>query len=424
MAPKKRTLFQRIFGRGESLARGHESAAEAHRREERRREEHNLDQALEELTGPHPQYPELSIEQGLAFEDEVARAFARHHVSAEVHDFSVAYLTPEGQKSTLYLGNLYRQVLNLTNFEQQMPGAVHGFVDASLRAHTAEITSEAEFYRSLRVRLQSMEQFPEDPWIVEALNLPENMDPTTVHTMDLEPLFTKDSPMRPWSEDTVLRLCSDSEFAVRILSPGAIAEYGPVEDLFRMGYRNLWQELIDSDLSAKEITFPQDSAPTMYVQEGEAVRTREVPGATGTFWGLEGSSFYAGSAPVFLEELVERYIPGFDHSQGIIFATPHRNLTLVGEVTSGADLLNTIGQMISVTVDQFSTQPGRISPRLHLWRDGQIETFTDIVNADESGGHGATIQVKPQPYLISLIGEGTEGFDDDSPEDDTGPSHH
>lgn len=280
---------------------------------------------------------------------------------------------------------------------------------------------DVEFYRNMRVKLQPIEQ----------ANLTGGDDD-----------FGPDAPVRPFSEDAVIRLSLDMPSAQSATRPDSgqgifgrrdfsrqtssrqassrrahreaghttfplseehFDDRGPVEDLYRMGYRNLWQDLIDSDLHVNELS----------------------PGPKEKVWVFEGSSPYVGSAPIFLEELVQRYIPEMDMSTGLLFTMPSSAQMLVRNVTTGMELFHTIGLLATASADEYFKSPDKLSPRLHLWHDGQIETISDI-KLPEKGERQTEIQIKPTAYLIAQMNEGPDapedwmkGFGDGGP--DGGP---
>lgn len=243
---------------------------------------------------------------------------------------------------------------------------------------------DVEFYRNMRVRLQTTEQ---------------------AQVTDTEDAFGPESVVRPFSDDAVIRLVLDLPSAQSVtrsrkhssggghtnfpLSTEHLDDRGPVEDLYRMGYRNLWQDLIDSDLHVTEMN----------------------PGPKELVWVFEGSSPYIGSAPIFLEELVQKYIPSLDMSRGLLFTMPSSGQMLVRDVTTGKELFHTIGLLATASADEYFKSADKLSPRLHLWHEGQIETISDI-KLPEPGEKQTEIQIKPTAYLISQMNEGTDGPED------------
>lgn len=261
---------------------------------------------------------------------------------------------------------------------------------------------DADFYRRMRVTLQPIE--------------------TAQASVDIED-FSPDSPIRPFTKDSVVRLALDipgnalkktgqsvitrpqelshpskasrsRRLRTQIkdghtsfpLSPENLDDRGPVEDLYRMGYRNLWQDLIDSDLEVKEVS----------------------PAENKKVWTFEGSSPYIGSAPIFLEELMQKYLPEVDTAPGLLFTMPSSTQMLVREVTSGKELLQTMGLLAGASAEEYFYSPDKLSPRLHLWHEGQIETISDMKPPEQNNTTVTEIQIKPTAYLMSLIGDDPE----------------
>lgn len=442
MSDKKRNWLHKLFGHEEP--QGGASTPEDPGSGE------PLDGILDELERPHPVFDKLKMNQGLMLEETLVKAFNERGYHAEVNGKDVRITPPSGRPSTVHLDNLYLQVSNLRNIDADMPQVVHAFVSSLLSVRPATSYRDADFFRGMRVRLQPIDSLEWEEWAMDALGLPVTLrtesdqngpqplfrtksggigtaaqgdtqgaggagnsggssgsgDDVQLDSEVVQPLFTKDSPVQPWSEDTIVRLCFDSEESVENLNPSSLEDRGPVEDLYRMGYRNLWQELIDSDLSAVRFT-PSEEQRFGASQASTLPPSMQDANAEESCWLLETSSFFGGSIPLFLDEIMERYAPEVDRSKGLIFAMPHRHLTLVREVTNGASLMNSIGLMVSITAEQYTSQPGSISPRLHLWHEGQVETFTDIIWGDDE--RQAEIQVKPSPYLMAKINEGLDG---------------
>ncbi|EEW16595.1 hypothetical protein HMPREF0297_1035 [Corynebacterium jeikeium ATCC 43734] len=275
-----------------------------------------------------------------------------------------------GEGSMLGLENLTKQCANAEDFGRDMPVLVEHFVNSLVgpaAASERELLSlpDAEFYSHLRARLMSIDLLPEQ----------SRADARE---------FNPDSPIRPYSDDLCITLVLDTPNSVVSLSPGSLDDRGPIEDLFRIGYRNLWQELIDSDLDVQPVRASED-------------RPEE------RFWAIESSSYYTGSVPLLMNEILERLLPQIDPSEGLIFSTPHRHITLVREMGEGTDMLGSIKMMAAVTAQEFSRQAGAMSPRLMFSHMAEITTFTDIKS---KGGGRAEIDIQPPAYLMERINQG------------------
>lgn len=368
-----------------------------------------LDDALEELaelSEPHPHFTALTFDQGMMFEQAVIHEFHQHGYQADVTGKDVLITSPSGKKQHANLNNIYREVAHLENFDEDMSPLVRNYVDNILSVRLAEDYEDADFYRGMRVRLQPIAQLEADHWATQqlGLNSEENLG---LDSEKIQSLFYPDSPIQPFSEDTIARLTFDTEHAMQSLIPDQLEGRGPVEDLYRMGYRNLWQDLVDSDLEIVEFTPSAEQSFRSTHVEALPPELRDNK-AGESCWLIESSSFYGGSIPLFLDEIMDRYLPQVDRSSGVIFAMPHRHLTVIKNVTNGAELLNSIGLMASITAEEFSHRPGGLSPRLHLWHEGQVQTFTDIKGEKRQ----AEIHLKPTPYLMTKINEGLGGPED------------
>ncbi|WP_312979268.1 hypothetical protein [Corynebacterium sp.] len=197
-----------------------------------------------------------------------------------------------------------------------------------------------------------------------------------------------DDASRDFTGDLHVSLVLDTPDAIMTLNDEALAAHGTatreqLADLYRVGYRNTWQELHDAAVDINEVHGD--------VHGGS-------PGAY--FHVVESDSFFLASAPLFLDELLPRWLPDMDVSAGVMVAVPHRHLMLVREVTTGQDLLDGINTMTSVALAQLATNPGPLTARLHLAHDGDVRVFTDISTGDDGQ---QILQVEPDDYLLSRL---------------------
>lgn len=241
-----------------------------------------------------------------------------------------------------------------------------------IRNHIHGVTSgndpaelrDADFLRQLRVRLASTE---------------------TLGAMS----GTVDDASREFTGDLHASLVLDTPDSVVVLNDTTLASHGTatadeLSDLYRVGYRNTWQDLLDIRVRASPI-------------QGDDRAAR--------FWAVESDSFFLASAPLFLAELLPRWVPGLDTTHGVIVAVPHRHLMLVREVSAGQDLLDGINTMSTVALAQLHDNPGPLSARLHLWHEGSFSAFTDITT-DEEGRH--VVEIHPDDHLMSRIEDGPD----------------
>ncbi|WP_298074517.1 hypothetical protein [uncultured Corynebacterium sp.] len=391
MAPKKRNWLSRIFG-------SHDASHDTpHRTSPAPNSPANPSAPLAE---PGPQdppvpLPRLDLHQSTALIRQIVRTLNSLGYGATPTPEVVYYSKPEhiqkplsypgptpgpyggqlpapdyGEGSQLGLENITKQCANAEDFGRDMPVLVEHFVNSLLgpaASSERDLLSlpDAEFYSRLRARLMAIDLLPEQSR-ADALE------------------FNPDSPIRPYSDDLCINLVLDTPNSVLALSPGSLNNRGPIEDLFRIGYRNLWQELIDSGLDVQPVRASED-------------RPNE------RFWAIESGSYYAGSVPLLMNEILERYLPQIDPSEGLVFSTPHRHITLVREMGEGTDLLGSIKMMAAVTAQEFSRQAGALSPRLMFSHMAEITTFTDI---KAKGDGRAEIDIQPPAYLMERINQG------------------
>ncbi|MBC6794662.1 hypothetical protein [Corynebacterium sp. LK28] len=271
-----------------------------------------------------------------------------------------------GEGWKLGLENITKQCANAEDFGREMPQLVEGFVTNLIRSAEADLSllslPDAQFYPHLRARLMAIDLLPMDAR-ADAYE------------------FNPNSPMRPFSDDLCIHLVLDTPESVMTLSSHSLEGRGPIEDLFRIGYRNLWQELVDAELVAQPIRASESN-----------------PGER--FWAIESSSFYTGSIPLLMDEILERYLPQINPSEGLIFSTPNRHTTLIREMSEGIELLGSIKMMAAVTAQEFSRQAGALSPRVMFSHMGEVITFTDIKQT-ETGK--AEIEIQPPAYLLEKL---------------------
>ncbi|MGP9724393.1 hypothetical protein ACT3SZ_10300 [Corynebacterium sp. AOP40-9SA-29] len=273
-----------------------------------------------------------------------------------------------------------RRLIGLDNLSLQIAAApkatpaqvvemIHHFLGTVLTDIDVDGLGEAEFLRQLRVRLVSR----------SALDAASG---------------SVDDSSREFSGDLLVSLVLDTPDAVVTLNDDSLAAHGTatreqLSDLYQVGYRNTWQELLDADVEVNEV---------------RAEDREESPAAH--FHVVESDSYFLASAPLFLDELLPRWLPELDASAGVMVTVPHRHLMLVREVTTGQDLLDGINTMTSVALGQMAANPGPLTARLHLAHDGEFRVFTNVTTSEDGE---QVLQVEPNDYLMSrLESEGPE----------------
>ncbi|MGO1380523.1 hypothetical protein ACT3TD_05065 [Corynebacterium sp. AOP36-E1-14] len=267
-----------------------------------------------------------------------------------------------------------RRLIGLDNLSLQIaaaPGStpaqvvemIHHFLGTVLTDIDVDGLDEAEFLRQLRVRLVSR------------------------NTLDAASGTVEDSS-REFTGDLLVSLVLDTPDAVVTLNDDTLAAHGTatreqLADLYQAGYRNTWQELLDADVEVNEV---------------RAEARQESPAAH--FHVVESDSYFLASAPLFLDELLPRWLPELDASAGVMVTVPHRHLMLVREVTTGQDLLDGINTMTSVALGQLAANPGPLTARLHLAHEGEFRVFTNVTTGEDGD---QVLQVEPDDYLMSRL---------------------
>ncbi|MCI1255315.1 MULTISPECIES: hypothetical protein [Corynebacterium] len=321
---------------------------------------------------PDTMFPHLPRRSADILRDEALRELHRLGYRTSWRPDGYISATRGDTTELVGLDNLSLQVAQETELGEE-PGRreiaerVRRMLDAVSHRIDPETLTEAEFLRMLKVRVVNREMLSS----VTAENGQQFSRTTRAWTDELVTSLVIDTP-------TTVMTVADRTLAARHLDTDA-----DLGDLWHAGHRNLWQELVDAEVDVNEI-------------HGDD------PGAN--FWVVESSSFFLASAVLFLEDLLPRWIPDLDTSDGVMVAVPHRHLLLLRAVTTGNDLLTGINTVSSVAVVQFTESPGPVTPKLHLFRDGaEVLPFTDIT---DNGDGQRVIQVYPDDYLMDRINEG------------------
>ncbi len=328
---------------------------------------------------PDTMFPHLSRATADMLRDETLRELHRLGFATSWRADGYISATRGEETELVGLDNLSLQTAQAAQAGEALPrddiaAQVHNLMDAMSHRIDPVTLSEADLLRQLKVRL-----------VAEDMLTPVG-EPAS-------PQFSLST--RPWTADLVISLVIDTPTSVMTLPDSTLEARGltsgsDLGDLWHAGYRNLWQELTEAEVDVNEV-------------HGDD------PGSN--FWVIESGSFFLASAMLFLDELLPRWAPGLDTSDGIMVAAPHRHLLLVRAVTTGQDLLAGINTVTSVAVAQFTENPGPVSPKLHLLREGaEILPFTDIADNDDGQ---RIIQVYPDAYLMDRINEGRDNGEHD-----------
>ncbi|ALC05424.1 hypothetical protein CDES_04910 [Corynebacterium deserti GIMN1.010] len=340
---------------------------------------------------PDVDLPQLNRSRANMLRRELEYRFAQQDAHIDIDGHSAMIQRADGGAAHVSLRTLAMNAAGLDNFDQ-LPQLVESFVHGTLADATLNDLSTADLYKSLRLRLL--------PTPAEGDDLVEHSH--DVH--DVEGQIREDSILRPFTPDMSIALVLDTEHAIRIQPLHELERFDELSALERAADRNTWQELVDASVDATFVNAENDA-------EGSS------------FWAFESTSYYLGSAPLFLSEMLTRWAPDLDQSDGVIFAVPDRDLLIARPVTTGEDLMNGITAMVRIAMRFGLGNPTSISPRLHLLRDSQVTTFTDYrviapdvdtewseqsFDAPPPGAIG--IEVRPDAYLMERLQQG--GFGD------------
>ncbi len=337
---------------------------------------------------PDVDLPQLNRSRANMLRRELEYRFALKDAQIDIEGNSAMVLRPDGGAAHVSLRTLAMNAASLEDLGK-LPELVDNFVHGTLADATLSNLSTADLYKSLRLRL---------------LPAPESEDDPLESGDGVERQIRENSVLRGFTSDTSIALVLDTEHAIRIQPLQELEAFDSLDALERAADRNTWQELIDTKVDITHIHNDGD-------------------GEGSDFWAFESSSYYLGSAPLFLSDLLNRWAPELDQSQGVIFAVPDRDLMIVRPVTTGENLMNGITAMVRIAMRFGLGNPTSISPRLHLLYDNQINTFTDyrIIEPTEEvewsegsfdgSPHGAIgIEVRPDAYLMEMLQQG--GFGD------------
>lgn len=335
------------------------------------------DELLEQLhefeAQAHPVFSSFSLSEIMKIESTLIHEFRKHGFQAELDGPRHFSIKGDGTVQKFPYARLIEKIdTNREHYADITVASVQDFIlDKPLQEY-----NDADFYRGVRVRLRPKEEI-------------------TPHAITQE-----------FNSDMAIGLYFDSLTSQRELTKENTTHRGRLEDLFHIGYRNTFQELQDAQIDSERITPDGPPQPMAEMPNGEPIN----PSQSHCFY-LTGESNYIASILLFLEEILsapnsdflKNHLESADTSHGIIFSTPADNILFIREVTSGTELMNSIGLAATLTAEAYVHAETTLSPRLHIWHEGTIETFTDLTWDEEK--RQAEIQVQPTPYLLSRINE-------------------
>lgn len=286
--------------------------------------------------------------------------------AAEPEDTGVD-VSPEENSIVLSLGELARGIAADSD-PRAVAAWTDSFIRATLAVDTAAHLGTSGIYRALRLVLMPAQ--PGGPGDHEGAAYPEQEEEIRV---------IRDATVAHFTTDLVTCLVLDAGVAV---TPTRVAELEEVDDLdtlVRAARRNLSEELKHLDVDVVYQSLDEE--------EGG-----------GGVWVVRGNSFYLSSAPLLLPEFLAEHLPELDPEDGVLFAVPLPNFLLLREVTEGEDLAEGLHLMASgaLSLSASSDVEVAVSPRVHLWWEGMVETVSEPAGED-----GFLIQ--PNSYLMRRL---------------------
>lgn len=301
-------------------------------------------------------YPHLSAERANAMRRQVSEAIRHEGGEPDFLNPQQVEVRVDGELTGTYgLDNLSRQLSHIES-EEEAAEEIITFVRGVMRHSDMEDLGSADFYRQLKLRLAPSYQ--------------------------LEQLSAENPPagLSEFVPGIISYLVNDAPTAVETFSEEIAAEHDTIDELIRFGRENLWKELLGARDNVAEIPLETAPAAPLHV--------------------VESDSFFISSAPIFGAEILKQWFPTLDQRRGVLLAFPHRHVLLAREVTTGTDLMQAITGMAGIAAGQFETQPGHLSPAVHLLYDGELTPFTFL----QEGEDGETsIGIAPSEYLMDLI---------------------
>lgn len=364
-----------------------------------------VNHALHELSAPHPLYRGLTVEQGLAMEEHIITTTQSLFQHTPEFEDNVVHING----NALLLDPLVARLAASPKFDAHMPFLVESFITSSTETTLIEELNDVEFYRGIRVRLAPINELIQEEWARAALGDSEWVEGEPLPAA----LESRDFPVRPWGDTTAIRLCISHNGIVHDLGPDLLEGRDSLPELWHMGYRNLWQELVDSDLQVQS-SDALDNTPQTNISSGNPELLPEGH-MDSTCWVFTGSSNFVGSLPLFLDEFMARVLPEVDVSGGLIYGTPHRNMTVVAEVGSGPSVAGAMSMVFTLSAENYNLHPVPLSTEVSVLHDGQIESIKQVSTQQVEGGAAVRFEIQPPEYLVKRIMEGMQG--PEGPED-------
>ena len=305
---------------------------------------------------PDPHFPSMTVKEAEQLRSALRTRVAESGGSLRIDGLHGIIDHSRHGRVTLNLENLVRDVAH-SQHPKAATTLTRSFLDAMLNANRVAGLDTAELYAGLRMRIAPIRGL-----VTEEADI---IHSATVHR---------------FTDDTAVTLVLDTATSIQTMPLDRLRRIDELDTLVRAARTNLHRELLDAHIITHQ--HPGSEAH---------------PGAR--FRSFESENYYIASTPIFLEEMLQRWAPDLDLSRGVIFAMPTRHILLARDVTTGEDLLEGLGRMAPVAAHIAADGAHAVSPLLHLFHDGEVETLSTF---DEQARE---LKILPTPYLLELISE-------------------
>lgn len=124
---------------------------------------------------------------------------------------------------------------------------------------------------------------------------------------------------------------------------------------------------------------------------------QSVDGSEAGCWVLRTDGPYLSAAPLLMEDFLHRHLPQLPREHGVLFSAPLPNFLLLGEVTTGQRLSDTLHMLAAGSLGfvEHSGAPEALSPRVYHWYEGHIEAVSSVT---EEG-----FLIEPNRFLLDRL---------------------
>lgn len=301
-------------------------------------------------------FDQLTAAQERTMLRDVRRLFSRQGMTALIDGTSVVLTPASGEELRLDL-DILANAIALDGENPDIYNHVDRFVRAVLFVDDIEHMDTQGTYESLRLILVAQ---PAD-------------EDTEVGRMLAK------STLRPFGKDMATCLAYAGH---DVISPAPVDRLERIDDLSTIEHAalvNLREHLLLSDI---RITF--------HGADGGD----EPPGC----WVLSSDDACLSGTPLVMEDFLATRMPQINPDEGVLFAVPRPGYLLLNEVGHGPELISTLHVLAAGAAGLAdSDEEFAISPRIHLWKDGMVETISEL---SEDG-----YVIEPNGYLMTRLSE-------------------